>query len=126
MRVQPGFTAVEVLVTLIIAFLLVAGSYQAYGLVVQNSDEANSRGIASSKVYETLRKEVATVGSSCSVSYRDSYNETALGITLPNAHLSTRLTCPYGSGSQKMTLVTTTLEYGDSKEVSHAILTIGN
>lgn len=115
---QPGFTAVEVLVTLVIAFLLVAGSYQAYGLVVGNTADANDRSVASNLAYKAMRQQAANVNTTCQVS--GPINHSVSGVPLSNPSLYTHHTCPFGTTSS-LTLVTTTFEYGD-KEVQHAIL----
>lgn len=123
MRYQSGFTAVEVLVTLIIAFLLVGGSYQAYNVVVSNSSEANDRSIASNLAYNTLRAQAAKVSATCNP--QTIYHSIPGTTTLPGTvSMTTRHTCPYSPGNQTLTLVTTTLTYDSGgKEVKHAIIT---
>src|SRR5690606_31432334 len=109
MRYQSGFTAVEVLVTLLIAFVLVAGSYQAYNLVVKNTADANDRSVASNIAYNQLRQEIAKVSDTCLA--KVTAGTFPAGTILPTPrNLSTAHTCPYGSSSS-MTLVTTTLTY---------------
>lgn len=116
---QAGFTAVEVLVTLVIAALLVGGAYQAYNIVVRNTEQATQRSTASNLAYQTMRSEAAKLSTSCST--KTVNHSIATAVLLPTPSMQTVVTCPYGSGANKLKLVSTTLTYG-SAEVKHAIL----
>lgn len=119
MRHQQGFTAVEVLVTLIIAFLLVGGAYQAYSVVVKNTAETNDRSVASNLAYNTLRQQTARATETCTT--RLVYHSVPSDTMLPSPRsMVTRHSCPYGT-SDPITLVSTTLTYG-GKEVRHAVM----
>lgn len=55
---QSGFTAVELLITLIIASMFLFSGYQIYSQVTRDGSEAHKTAVVSNKVNERLRKEV--------------------------------------------------------------------
>lgn len=117
---QAGFTAVEVLVTLAIAALLVGGAYQAYNIVVRNTEQATQRSTASNLAYQTLRSEAAKLTTTCTTNTVN--HSIAAAVILPTPRsMQTVVTCPYGTGANKLKLVSTTLTYGGA-EVKHALV----
>lgn len=123
MKAQAGFTAVEVLVTLAIAVLLVGGAYQAYSLVLGSSRDANARSTASNLAYQIMRKQIpALKAGSCTNRTINNNSEIPSGTLLTKPwSMQTQRTCPYGSSANVPKLITTTLTYGD-EEVKHAVL----
>lgn len=52
---QAGFSAIELLITLIIASMFLFAGYQLYSQVTRDGADANKAAIISNKVYEKLR-----------------------------------------------------------------------
>lgn len=129
--VAKGFTAVEVLVTLFIAVLLIGGGYQAYGLVNSNSQEARERSTASNHAYEALRRLAVAPPSTCpaSPSPQDITSELPSDSGLSGPYTMTATySCPYGSG-HTISQLTVRILYGPSspqKEVEHAVYVRAN
>lgn len=122
---QQGFTAVEVLVTLFIAVVLLGGGYQAYSSVLKNTENGRVRSMAGNVAYEALRREAANVDSSCTVvAERNLPWLSSYTTKLPTPYsVRGSVACPYGSGST-ISLLTVHVRYGASTErVTHAIYT---
>ncbi|MES2876491.1 MAG: prepilin-type N-terminal cleavage/methylation domain-containing protein [Patescibacteria group bacterium] len=58
---QAGFTAVELLITLIIASMFLFAGYQLYTQVTRDGADANKTAIVSNVAYKKLRKEASDV-----------------------------------------------------------------
>jgi prepilin-type N-terminal cleavage/methylation domain-containing protein len=58
---QEGFTAVELLITLIIASMFLFAGYQLYTQVTRDGNDANRLAKVSNTAYEMLRERGATV-----------------------------------------------------------------
>lgn len=58
---QEGFTAVELLVTLVIASMFLFAGYQLYSQVTKDGNDANRLAKISNVAYEMLRERGATV-----------------------------------------------------------------
>ena len=122
---EKGFTAVEVLVTILIAVVLLGGGYQAYTAVLKNSETGRTHSIASNIAYEALRQEEAGISGNCtavadhSLPWSPSYND-----NLPEPYsLHSSVSCPYGTSSS-ISLLTVYVKYGsDAERVTHAIYT---
>lgn len=121
---QPGFTAVEILVTLLIGSLLLFGGYQAYSLVVGNTAESRERSVASNYGYDALRRfEAQYVQSPCQARAEAAFPGGIISAPSNINIISQRflIECPYGSSSG-ISKVTTKVTYGNpSKEIVHAI-----
>ena len=63
---QQGFTAVELLVTLFVATMFMAASYQLYSIIVKDSGDIRARSKASNIAYAELRKRADTRYLTCS------------------------------------------------------------
>ena len=60
---QKGFTAVELLITLIIASMFLFAGYQLYTQVTRDGNDANTLAKVSNVAYEELRKRAASTTS---------------------------------------------------------------
>lgn len=123
--VQRGFTAVEVLVTLFIATVLIGGGYQVYGLVNSSSRDARERSVASNYAYESLRRLAASAPAACDASTpeQDLTSQLPSDAALPAPYsMKATYTCPYGDGDT-ISQLTIRLSYGPTpqKEVVHAL-----
>lgn len=119
-RMTAGFTAVEVLITLFIAAILIGGGYQVYGLVSGNTLDARERTIANNYAYEALRQHTSGEASRCLPAAEQNINQPFPNLSSP-VSMSVQTTCPYGA-NHAISQVTVRLNYGVSqKGVVHAL-----
>lgn len=112
MRITKGFTAVELLVAMVIGALLLGSAYQLYATVVRDAGAAQQRSIASSYAYTLLRqyqKNSALVTSPCSTSTNTPTIPSSVGIS-PQSSATVAITCPY-STITGVSLITVTVTY---------------
>lgn len=122
-RRHQGFTAVEVLITLFIATILIGGGYQIYGIVTAHTKEARERTVASNYAYEALRRQAVQPSSRCSATAEQNISsELPNPTSLPGPATMTRdVTCPYGN-NDAISRITIRLTYGaPQREVVHAL-----
>ena len=120
---EPGFTTVELLVTLFVAAAFLISGYQLYGMIVNDSGEARSQVQASNKAYEYLQKYKESATSSCSPQTPE--NNTSITVPkLSNVTVSVNITCPYTSSVPPLNNVSkiqVTIKYNDPQQsVSNA------
>jgi prepilin-type N-terminal cleavage/methylation domain-containing protein len=130
-RTSQGFTAVELLVAIIVGVLLVSAAYQLYSVALSSSGDAQRRSKATNVAYDLLRTYQAgmTSGSLCTAATTNPAIPSNSGLTNATATIVT--TCPYNEyntdGSLKrtsaVTLVTATVSYDspNPKQVVRAI-----
>ena len=123
-----GFTAVELLVALVVGSLLFLSAYQLHLNVIRQSSDAQWRSVASNVAYDILRTWASDgYGMIWSPCYPDSYSGSSVDIpsyaNLSGASASVAVTCPYGSSSD-LSLLSVTLSYnvnGRTQQVYRAI-----
>lgn len=120
MKHERGFTAIELLITLIVGMMLLFSAYQLYSLVMQSSKEASQRANASIFAYQILRENSYQATYPCS-------SVNVSGITIPaSANLpggstaGVQLACVTGNTALNLTKITATVTYGTGKTVVHA------
>jgi len=123
---DQGFTAVELLVALIVGALLLASAYQLHVNVLHEASDAQRRSQASNAAYDLLRQYQ---GNSSMVTNPCTTHTAAPTVpsyaNLPGATATVAITCPY-SGSTDLSLVTVTIKYnatGSTQQVYRAITT---
>jgi prepilin-type N-terminal cleavage/methylation domain-containing protein len=98
-KAEGGFTAVELLITLIIASMFLFAGYQLYTQVTRDGNEANRLAKVSNTAYELLRERGATVSAAnpngCGFVGESSNNTVIDNITYTVSH-----SCPQGSTAQ--------------------------
>jgi len=116
-KVSHGFTAVELLITLVISVMLLVTAYQLYTFILNDSADARLRASASNLAYRFMREASATVTNPCTViSTSPDVPDTA---NLPtNATATVTITCPNTGATTPF--VTATITYGNGKVVTHA------
>lgn len=119
---QSGFSAIELLITLLIGFLFVMMGYQLYAVSIQGSGDAREQSKLSSLAYEKLRTiQATTVALTCPSTVVDST------IDGGKATMTTTMTCPYTPPTYAAPLTTMKLVVvkvkanASQREVSHAI-----
>jgi prepilin-type N-terminal cleavage/methylation domain-containing protein len=130
-RRAEGFTAIELLVAIIVGVLLLSAAYQLYSVALSSSGDAQRRSKATNVAYDLLRTYEAGMasGSLCSAATTNPAIPSDSGLTNASATITT--TCPYNEynadGSLKrtsgVTLVTATVSYDspNTKQVVRAI-----
>lgn len=117
-----GFTAVELLITMIIGTMLLLTAYQLYTFVLNDSADTRMRATASNLAYRFMREASSAVAKPCAT-----YSATPTipaDASLPNATASVTITCPpYGV---TLPYVTATINYGNGKVVTHATYASAN
>lgn len=116
-----GFTAVELLVTLVVALLFIITFYQLYTVAVTDSNDARYRAAAGNIAYTALRDTGSKITRPCSA-LSPAPSTPIPPNTLPTPNSQTiSITCPYGTGSD-VSRISVTVKYGTpEQEVIHVI-----
>ncbi len=125
-----GFTAVELLVAIIVGVTMISAAYQLYSVGLSTSGDAQRRTKASNVAYDLLRQQQATASGVCTAGTVTPAIPTDSGLT--NATASIVTTCPYNEMEANGTtikrvspvrLLTATISYDspNTKQVVRAI-----
>ena len=114
-----GFTAVELLVTIIIGVMMVLAGYQLYAAAQKSASEASLKARASNITYDSMREYSSKVTRPCSAQTFSPTAPADSGLTDPV--ISVRITCPYSATTPEISLVTATLTYEGTETVTHAM-----
>lgn len=134
LRSQDGFTAAELLISLIIAVMFIVSAQQLYTIVVNNAGQVRLAAAANNLAYDTLRQYQDKASKPCSVLSTAPDPPTIPRVPIPteydlsNGKVTVDITCPYNtSGMSDLSLVTVTVEYSNPRKASvqHAIV-VGN
>lgn len=124
---QQGFTAVELLIALVVGTLLLMSAYQLHISVLHDATDAQRRSQASNVAYDILRQyqtNSAMVTIPCTT--HTSAPTVPSYANLSGATATVAVTCPYGGSSPDLSLVTVTVNYnasGQTQQVYRAITT---
>ena len=118
MKHDSGFTAVELIITLVVGSVLLLTAYQLYSFVVNDSADTRQRATASNLAYRFMRENASQAVMPCIAKTITPAPTIPASANLPNATASVVITCPTNVAS--IPLVTSTITYGSSKVVSHA------
>lgn len=114
---QAGFTAVELLITLLIASMFLFSGYQLYTQVNRDGSDANKAARVSSLVSEKVRATIASSTATCGASIP---NETKTETGVGSVTYVTSVTCP-NPDTPTMRLVKVTATYDNpTKTLEHA------
>ncbi len=122
-RLQQGFTAVELLVAIMVGVALLGISYQLYSVSLSSSGDAQRRTQASMAAYDILRSRQLSVPASC-VGPTSSTQSLASSTGLPGATATTTINCLNTTDVRmnNLTLITVTVNYdNNTRQVSRAI-----
>jgi prepilin-type N-terminal cleavage/methylation domain-containing protein len=112
---SPGFTIVEVLVTLFVAALFLVTGYQLYNVIIRNGDESRALTYANNVTYNYLQQYKGSATDPCTeqtLLNNQSINVTGLSVVTVSATIS----CPYGTSSS-ISKVLITLKYNAPQQV---------
>lgn len=108
---EAGFTAVELLITLIIAALFVISGFQIYTVIMKDGNEARLEAQANNIAYEYLAGAQASAPTTCSASSTTPTPPTNSG--LAQIEVAVNRTCPYTTSSS-VSAVEVIVKYGVS------------
>lgn len=123
---EQGFTAVELLVALVVGVLLLGSAYQLYTTITANAGDSSRRAQASNVAYALLRQyqnSTSYVTNPCTTSTATptvpSY------ANLPNATATLTVSCPYTDVTE-LSLMTITITFNNAnttEQVTRALTT---
>mgnify|MGYP000863806850 FL=1 len=130
MKYQPGLSAVELLVALIVASIFLISGYQLYTYTFRGGTQTAQAAEASNAAYAELRKQssiAANIVRPCPVTPPTITSVTYNGTTVKNATITTVIDCPYGNSAPlgNMNRFTTKITYTNSagsQTITHAVL----
>lgn len=121
---QQGFTAVELIIALVVGVLLLGSAYQLYTTVVTDAGDAQRQSQASNAAYALLRQyqnDTDFVSDPCSAN--STTPTVPISPNLPGATATVATTCPFANTD--LNLITVTVKYKNANsngEVSRAII----
>lgn len=119
MKKNSGFTAVELLIALIIGSLMLLSAYQMYSYVLNDSADTRMRTTASNLAYRLMRENSALATKPCTTITVSPAPTVPATANLPaGSTAAVTITCPVAS-VPNLSQVTATITYG-GKTVSHA------
>lgn len=115
---HPGFTAVELLIAMVVGVLLLGSGYQLYTTVMRDSSESLKRSQASGVAYQIIRQNQKNLTTPCTASTTAPSVPSDAGLG-SGATAELKVTCPYntynGDGSlntaSDISLMSVTITY---------------
>lgn len=122
-RLHQGFSAVEVLVTVIVGVVFIGAIAQMYGVVMSDAATVRNRATASSVAYTQARTVLASIGATCAAS--SATTSPAASLPAPIS-MTTAIDCPYANGgtyaNTAVSRITVTVTYDNPQEkVQHVL-----
>lgn len=127
-ELKQGFTAVELLVAIIIAVMLLAGGYQLYTTAQRSAFMASNRAKASNVAYDLMRsyqQNSSYIQSPCvaqTIAAPASNVAVPASYSFPTSTYSAAITCPYGSTSTSLVTVTVNYTNPETYSVTRSIM----
>ena len=119
MKNEHGFTAIELLITLIIGTLMLVSAYQIYSFVLNDSKDTRTRTSASNLAYRFMRENAARATKPCSAITISPAPTIPASSNLPSGSTaSVVISCP-NTVVPNMSQITSTVTYG-GKSITHA------
>lgn len=119
MKSHHGFTAVELLITMIIGSLLLLTAYQLYTFVLNDSADTRMRATASNLAYRFMREGTANAPKPCTGTPAPTNPAIPSNANLPNASAIVTITC-INTGVVTITYISSNLTYGNGMSITHA------
>ena len=128
---NQGFTAVELVITIIVGVMFLITTSQIYTVVLADSANARNKANASAIAYSTARTVLATLGTTCSnttLTFGSGLTPAAPSLTSlpPPATITAVVDCPFAyvvySNNSAVSRLTITITYGTSaQKVRHVL-----
>lgn len=123
-RLQAGFSAVELLITLFIAAIFLLAGYQLYSYVLLGGTEASQQAEASRIAYRYLRSTQDSLTTGTCTAGTPVSNQTVTDTSLPQAKATVTVSCPFSADPIKgVSLIKAAVTYkgpSQTETVSHA------
>jgi len=117
---QAGFSAIELLITLLIGSLFIIMGYQLYSVSITNGAEARQEAVASDTAYSELQR-LKTTGTSVATC-PGTPTVTTVNVLSNTAVMTTTVSCPYPTDFPKIRLALVKVKYTKNDiEASHAM-----
>ena len=121
-----GFTAIELLVSIVVGVLLLGSGYQLYMVVSKDSGDAQRQSRANAAASDLMRQGENRVAKTCTTQASLTGLAQPTYADLPNMSTNVSITCPYPA-NLNISRVTVTLEYvnernGPVQRVTRALL----
>ena len=115
-----GFTAIEALITLMVASVFLFAFYQLYSVVINDAGASRNRAKASNAAYEQVRKAGYQTSRPC-VAVASSNVSISSDLSLPApATMTSAIDCPYRASG--VSRITVTVTYGSPQEtIKHVV-----
>jgi len=124
---HQGFTAVELLIAIVVGSMLFISAYQLYLNVIRQSQDATARSLASNAAYDLLRQYQEDPWWAYTPCWPDQDNPAVPSYAnLQGATAHVDITCPYNPGSPNLTKLTVTITYtsnGQTQKVYRVLTT---
>lgn len=123
-RYLHGFSAVELLISIVVAVVLLGGGYQLYNTAIKSSGAARARYKANNVAYAFLRQYEGSTKTPCAASTANPTITSEMD-DLPGGTATVNITCPMPTAQPDISLVTVTVDYlesGAQRSVKRAIL----
>jgi Tfp pilus assembly protein PilE len=118
---STGFTTIELLVTLFIGTLLVAGGYQLYGVVMKHAQLSQLQAAASNVSYEILRLKTSEM-TTCSAGSENGTTLIPANSGLPSdARYTITTECLYSSSTARISVAVFYTTDGTERSVTRAL-----
>ena len=122
-RTSAGFTAVELLITMLIASMFLFAGYQLYTQVMKDGAETNKTALVSNLASERMQKQVRLLSGPCASSGPTEVKITEAGIG--EVTYTDTVSCPNMSATPNLKRVKIEASYGTNPviKVAHATFT---
>lgn len=122
-HIHRGFTAVELLITIIVGMIFIGAVSQVYTVVINDAAATRYKATARSLAYTQARVTVASLGATCTAS-NATITLSSTGLPAPVSQ-TTNVACPYVGVSYstlQVARVTVTVSYGGAGESAKHVL----
>lgn len=116
---RPGFTVVELLITLFVAAAFLVSGYQLYNVIIKDGGQTRGESRASNVAYDYLRRYSASTVSPCAASTPVS-NAPISVAGISNVTVTVAITCPYTSTTSISKVEVTVLYNTPQQTVEYA------
>jgi prepilin-type N-terminal cleavage/methylation domain-containing protein len=120
---QSGFSAVELLITLLIAAIFLISGFELYAAIIKNGADARRLASAGSVITDYIQRYKSTATNPCTAQ-TPLTNSSITVFGLPNVTITVAINCPYNSGSytaettpQTVSEIVATLKYGTPQQI---------
>ncbi len=116
---ENGFTAIELLVTLVVASMFLFSGYQLYTQVNRDGADANQAAIVSGLTRERLRQVTTTITPTCTATPETPIVENVTVTGVGNVRYTINVSCPF-TDTPSLRYIKVDALYDSTKTLQHA------